>query len=159
MKIFKRKERKDFFVVISVKARIWYFTLRSLCSLRLIILFLLFTASAHAAVEPSERMDSPILEQQAEDIYGKIRCVVCQSESIADSGAAVAKDMRAMIRERLKAGGSEEQIVAWLHERYGDAALMTPPVKPATWLLWIGPFLVLMLGGAGVWRLFRKGAA
>jgi cytochrome c-type biogenesis protein CcmH len=119
----------------------------------------LVSFSARAAVDPAEYMSDPVLQAKAEALYGEIRCVVCQSESIGDSNADVAKDMRAMIRTRLKAGDDEAAIIGFLHDRYGDAVLMKPPVRPVTWLLWAGPFIVLLGGGLAAGRLFRRRGA
>lgn len=119
-------------------------------------LICMLASYAGATSLPDERMDDQVLERKAEAIYRDIRCVVCQSESIADSGADVAKDMRAMVRERLKAGESEQAILSYLKSRYGDSVLMMPPVRPSTWLLWTGPFLVLGCGGIATVLLFRR---
>ncbi len=123
------------------------------------LICLLLNGWACAAVDPAEYMADPALQARAETLYGKIRCVVCQSESIGDSNADVARDMRALIRERLKAGDGEQAIVAFLRDRYGDTVLMTPPVRPATWLLWAGPFLALLGGAAMARRIFARRAA
>jgi cytochrome c-type biogenesis protein CcmH len=120
---------------------------------------LLVAGMARAAVDPAEYMADPALQAKAETLYGEIRCVVCQSESIGDSNADVAKDMRAMIRARLEAGDDEKTIVAFLHDRYGDSVLMKPPVRPATWPLWAGPFIILLGGALAASSLFRRRAA
>ncbi len=122
-------------------------------------LFCLMASYAGATSLPDERMADQVLEKKAESIYRDIRCVVCQSESIADSGADVAKDMRAVVREKLKAGENEQAILDYLQSRYGDSVLMKPPVQPSTWLLWAGPFLILACGGIAAAFLFRRGKA
>ena len=93
-------------------------------------------------------------------LAAELRCVVCQNQSLLDSDADLAKDMRALIRERVDAGEPDEAIVAFLVERYGDFILLQPPFKPATWVLWLGPlaFLVLALALART-RLRRARAA
>jgi cytochrome c-type biogenesis protein CcmH len=122
--------------------------------------FMLAMPVAKAGVDPAEYMADPALQARAEMLYGEIRCVVCQSESIADSNASVAKDMRAMIRARLKAGDSEDEIIAYLRTRFGDAVLMKPPVEGKTYLLWAGPLIVLLAGVLIARGVFgRKGAA
>lgn len=122
--------------------------------IRLFALLLLLTLPAHAATGPSERMGDPVLETRAQALYDRFRCVMCQSQSIRDSDADVAQDLRALIRDRLTAGDSDAAITEYIHSRYGDAVLMQPPVRPATWLLWFGPFLVLAAGGLLALRQF-----
>jgi cytochrome c-type biogenesis protein CcmH len=86
---------------------------------------------------------------------------VCQNESIDDSHASLARDLRLLVRERLKAGDSDAQIYAFLTQRYGDFVLLRPPIKSSTWLLWFGPALVLLIGAAGcvLWLRRRQHAA
>ncbi|MBI1274693.1 cytochrome c-type biogenesis protein CcmH [bacterium] len=85
-------------------------------------------------------------EQRAQNLFLQVRCVTCQSQSIADSGAAIAHDMREMIRGEIAQGKSDEDILAQLHGRYGDAVLMKPPFSPHTALLWLAPLLVMAIG-------------
>lgn len=101
----------------------------------------------------------PAQEARAQTLFHEIRCVVCQSESIADSPAQVAADMRRLIRSRIKAGDSDAAIKSYLVSRYGDYILMTPPLKRATWLLWFGPLIVLAMGLLLAWRYFRSAKA
>lgn len=91
-------------------------------------------------------------------IAAQLRCAVCQNESVAESHAQLAQDMRALIREQLAAGRSEAQILAWFHERYGDYVLMRPPVRGSGWLLWLGPGVLLVAGGAGAFLFLRRRA-
>jgi cytochrome c-type biogenesis protein CcmH len=101
------------------------------------------------AVEPSEMLPDPALEARARDIGRSLRCVVCQNQSIDDSAAEVAHDMRRAVRERLAAGDSDEQVYAFMVARYGDYVLLKPPFKSGTWVLWLGaPVLLLVAGGA-----------
>src|SRR3546814_6727246 len=91
--------------------------------------------------------DPPVLEQRARDLSAEIRCVVCQNESIDSSNAEIARELRLLVRERLVAGNSDQQVLDYLVARYGDFVLLRPPMKPATYLLWFGPFLILLIGG------------
>lgn len=122
------------------------------------LLLLLLLAFPAGAVEPDEKLDDPALEQRARNISQGIRCLVCQNQDIDSSNADLAKDLRIIIRERLVEGDSDAQVEDFLVERYGDFVLLKPPFKPATYLLWIGPFLLLLLGGLGVALYLRREA-
>ena len=111
-------------------------------------LLLLFSFPA-LAVEPSEVLSDPVLEARARAIGQALRCVVCQNQSIDDSAAEVAHDMRRAVRERLTAGDSNDQVFAFMVARYGDYVLLKPPFKTGTLVLWLGaPLLLLIAGGA-----------
>ena len=97
--------------------------------------------------------DDPQLEKRVLNLSQELRCLVCQNETIAESRADLANDLRAQIREQMKAGKSDKEIVAYLTERYGDFILYRPPVKPITYLLWFGPFVMLI---GGLVFLFRQ---
>ena len=113
-----------------------------------LILIALVTLSAPAlAVLPSEQLSDPVLEARARHISEELRCVVCQNQTIDDSDAPLAHDLRVILRERLLAGDSDEQAKAYLVKRYGTYVLLKPPFQANTFLLWLGPLLVLMLGG------------
>ncbi len=112
--------------------------------------------SSVLAVEPSEMLDDPALEQRARDLSAEIRCVVCQNESIDSSNAEIAHELRVLVRERLVAGDSDQEVLDYLVARYGDYVLLRPPMKPQTYLLWYGPFVVLLLGVLGVFVYFRQ---
>jgi cytochrome c-type biogenesis protein CcmH len=112
--------------------------------------------SVAGAVEPDEILDDPALEQRARALSAEIRCVVCQNESIDSSNADIARELRILVRERLVAGDSDQEVLDYLVARYGDFVLLRPPVKPATYLLWFGPFVVLLLGIVGVFVYFRR---
>jgi cytochrome c-type biogenesis protein CcmH len=99
------------------------------------------------AVQPDEIMTDPRLETRARALSAQLRCLVCQNESIDESHADLARDLRVLVRERLQAGDSDDQIRAFLVRRYGDFILLKPPFKLETWLLWGTPFLVLITGG------------
>ncbi len=120
------------------------------------LLILLVAASAGAGVRPEEILDDPALEARARALGQQLRCLVCQNQSIDDSDAPLAADLRRIVREQLVAGKSEEEIKAYLVARYGDFILLKPPVKPATWGLWIGPFLLLGLGGVLAFVYLRR---
>jgi cytochrome c-type biogenesis protein CcmH len=109
------------------------------------------------AVEPSERLADPALEARARAISAQLRCLVCQNESIDDSGADLAHDIRVLVRQRLTAGDSDRQVVQSVVNRYGQFVLLKPPVEPATYVLWFGPPVVLCLGlGASVLWMVRR---
>ena len=111
---------------------------------------LLFLAAAPAhAVEPSERLANPALEARAEAIGRELRCLVCQNESIEESSADLAHDLRVLIRKRLVAGDSDRQVLNFVVARYGLFVLLDPPFIPVTYALWLTP-PVLVLGGAAV---------
>ena len=100
------------------------------------------------AVEPSERLPDPALESRARDLGRSLRCVVCQNQSIDDSSAEVARDMRRAVRERLVAGDDDAKVYAYMVARYGDYVLLKPPFRAGTWLLWLGgPALLVVAGG------------
>ena len=90
--------------------------------------------------------DDPVTEQRLISISEEMRCLVCQNESLAGSRSDLANDLRREIRTLIKEGKSDEQIRSFMVERYGDFVLYRPPVKPVTWLLWIGPFVILLIG-------------
>ena len=112
----------------------------------LLLLALLFALPAFA-VEPSEMLQDPALESRARDIGRSLRCVVCQNQSIDDSNAEVARDMRRAVRERLTAGDDDQRVFAYMVARYGDYVLLKPPFKAGTWVLWLGGPLVLIVAG------------
>ena len=106
----------------------------------------LFTAAL--AVEPGEILKDPALEARARKISQELRCVVCQNQSIDDSNASLAHDLRVLVRERLTAGDTDSQVLAFVEARYGQFVLLRPPFKLQTLLLWLTP--LLLLGGAAV---------
>jgi cytochrome c-type biogenesis protein CcmH len=113
-------------------------------------------AASALAVEPGERLADPALEARARALSGELRCLVCQNQSIDDSNADLAHDLRVLIRERLSAGDSDAQVLQFMVHRYGDFILLRPPVKPDTYLLWFGPFVVLALGALGAALYLRR---
>jgi cytochrome c-type biogenesis protein CcmH len=113
---------------------------------------------AHA-VEPSEILKDPVLEARARALSGELRCMVCQNESIDESNAPLAHDLRVLVREHLKAGESDAAIRQYLVARYGDFILLKPPFKAETLLLWGAPLLVLLAGGLGIGLAARRRSA
>ncbi|MCY4591039.1 MAG: cytochrome c-type biogenesis protein CcmH [Alphaproteobacteria bacterium] len=108
------------------------------------------------AVQPDEIFADAVLEQRARELFRGVRCLVCQNQSIDDSDAALAQDLRLLIRERLVAGESDEQIHRFLVARYGEFVLLDPPFRPGTWLLWASPVLALLAGVAIAWAALRR---
>ncbi len=102
------------------------------------------------AVEPTEMLEDPVLEQRARDISQHLRCLVCQNQSIDDSNAELARDLRVIVRQRLLAGDSDAGVIQYVVDRYGDYVLLKPPVKGTTYLLWYGPALILLIAVAAV---------
>ena len=113
-------------------------------------------AHAQAATSPDEILADPVLEQRARGLAKQLRCLVCQNQSIDDSDAELARDLRALVREQLQAGKSDQEILAFLTARFGDFVLLKPPVKPATWGLWFGPLALLLVAGAGILVYLRR---
>ena len=125
----------------------------------LILGLMLLAAPGARAVQPDEILPNPALEQRARAISGGLRCLVCQNQSIDDSDAPLARDLRILVRERLAAGDDDKAVVDFVVARYGDFVLLRPPFNARTLLLWGAPFLVLLAGAAFVWRRGRQRAA
>ncbi len=107
------------------------------------------------AVEPGEILDDPVLEARAREISEQLRCLVCQNENIDSSNASLAKDLRVLVRERLVAGDSNDEIFAFVVERYGDYVLLKPPLKGTTFILWFSPVILLLIAGSAAFLLLR----
>lgn len=105
---------------------------------------------AWAISDPAEALRDPKAEARAVEIGRQLRCLVCQNESIEDSGADLARDLRKIVRQRVVAGDSDQQVVAWMVARYGDFVRLSPPFEWQTVLLWGSPFLALGVGGIAV---------
>lgn len=121
--------------------------------LRMLILPFLILASATAfAVEPDEVLPDPALEARARALSAELRCVVCQNQSIDDSNAPLARDLRILLRERLAAGDTDEEVKQFLVERYGTFVLLKPPFDARTLLLWLTPLIILAGAGALLYR-------
>jgi cytochrome c-type biogenesis protein CcmH len=112
--------------------------------------------SAAHAVQPDEVLPDPALEARARALSAELRCMVCQNQSIDDSDAPLARDLRILLRERLSAGDTDKQVVDFLVARYGDFILLRPPVAWNTALLWLAPAAVLAVGGFLALSLFRR---
>jgi cytochrome c-type biogenesis protein CcmH len=100
--------------------------------------------------------EDPQIEQRMRDLTQQLRCLVCQNETLADSHADLAEDLRKQIREQMKAGKSDQEIIAFLTDRYGDFVLYNPPVKRTTYLLWFGPFVFLAGGTVILYRYLGR---
>jgi len=117
-------------------------------------LFLIATVAY--AVEPSEMLKDPALEARARAISQELRCLVCQNQSIDDSNADLAHDLRVIVRERLAAGDSDQQVKDYLVARYGDFVLLDPPFRARTLILWLGPAALLALGAIVIAVVLRR---
>jgi cytochrome c-type biogenesis protein CcmH len=129
---------------------------RPALNLLLLLSLLAWLAGPALAVQPDEVMKDPALETRARALSGELRCLVCQNESIDDSEAPLARDIRVLIRERIGKGESNDAVRAYLVSRYGDFILLKPPFKPETLLLWLSPVLMLGLGGAAALYARRR---
>jgi cytochrome c-type biogenesis protein CcmH len=127
---------------------------RLLAALALVLC--LAPAAAQAATSPEEVLADPALEQRARALGKELRCLVCQNQSIDDSDADLARDLRRIVRERIAAGESDQAILSYLVDRYGQFVLLRPPLEPATWLLWLGPAAVLLLGAGLLVAFYRS---
>jgi cytochrome c-type biogenesis protein CcmH len=116
---------------------------------------LLFSLSPAFAVNPEEMLKDPVAEARARKLSSGLRCLVCQNESIDDSNAPLAKDLRLLVRERIMAGDSDSQVKDFLVSRYGQYVLLMPPFSGQTALLYTAPFIVLGLCGMLLWRRVR----
>ena len=109
-----------------------------------------------AASDPAERLPDPAQEARARELFREVRCLVCQNESIDDSNAELARDLRLLVRERLKNGDSDEAVIEYVVSRYGEFVLLKPRVEGHTLLLWLVPPLVLAGGGLALWLVNRR---
>src|SRR5262245_18049692 len=125
----------------------------------LLALLLSIVATPVAAVEPDEILADPALEARARTISQELRCLVCQNQSIDDSNAALAKDLRLIVRERLSAGDSDGAVLAFVEARYGEFVLLRPKLNAHTLLLWLAPLLLLLTTGVAVMRRTRRGSS
>jgi cytochrome c-type biogenesis protein CcmH len=102
---------------------------------------------------------NPAMEARAREVGQVLRCLVCRNQSIDDSDADLAHDLRVLVRQRIAAGDSDDQVIAYIRSRYGDFVLLRPPFAAGTVLLWAGPALFLLLGGIAVARFYRRSPA
>lgn len=121
-----------------------------------LVLLLIAAAGPALAVEPDEMLANPALEARAREISKELRCLVCQNESIDESDAQLAKDLRLLVRRRLVAGETNRQVLDYVVSRYGDFVLLRPPFKLATYALWFGPPVILGLGIIAVVVFYRR---
>lgn len=119
------------------------------------ILLALWLPLSVMADEAKPVAEDPVLEQRMIALSEDLRCLVCQNESLAGSRADLAQDLRQEIREQMRAGKSDKEVIAYLTQRYGDFVLYKPPFKPLTWLLWVGPF-ALLIGAVGGFYAYLK---
>jgi cytochrome c-type biogenesis protein CcmH len=111
------------------------------------------------AVRPDEMLSDPKLEARAREVSKDLRCLVWRNQSLDDSDADLAHDLRVLVRERISAGDTNDETLAYVHARYGDFVLLKPPFQADTLLLWGGPLLILVLGGFAARRFYRGRAA
>jgi cytochrome c-type biogenesis protein CcmH len=109
-------------------------------------LLLAFAAPAGAVSNPAELLPDHTQEQRAEAIGTQLRCLVCQNQSLEDSDADLARDLRKIVRQRVAAGDSDQEVVRWMVDRYGDFVRLRPPFRPLTWVLWFSPVICLTIG-------------
>jgi len=119
-------------------------------------LFVMLGSPVAHAVQPDEIMSDPTMELRARNLSRELRCMVCQNQSIDDSEAPLARDLRLLVRERIAAGDSDAQVLDFLVARYGEFVLLKPRLEPHTWLLWLLPPLVLGGGGLALWFQGRR---
>lgn len=124
--------------------------------MRWLALVICLTAGPAAAVQPDEVLDDPALEARARDLSSDLRCLVCRNESIDQSNADLARDLRLLVRERLQAGDTDEQVIAFITDRYGEYVLLRPTFDGANMVLWIsGPLMLIAAGGIAA-AAFRR---
>ena len=128
-------------------------------TIRLALLMLLVSLSSAVAVQPDEQLADPVLEGRARDISAGLRCLVCQNQSIDDSNAPLARDLRILVRERLEKGESDSEVQSYLVARYGDFILLKPRFAAYTLILWLTPLAVFLVGAVVALRRFRRRAA
>jgi len=119
------------------------------------LMFMVLLTPAYA-VDPGERLADPALEERARNLSQELRCLVCQNQSIDGSDAPLAKDLRILVRDRLSAGDSDDEVMAYVVARYGEFVLLRPMFHGRTWLLWVAPFLILLSGAIAVLLTLRR---
>ena len=124
---------------------------------KLFIVFLLLANTAFAG-DAKPLADDPVIEARLKAMSSELRCLVCQNTTLADSSAPLAEDLRKEIREQLRAGKSDQEVIDYLVARYGDFVRYRPPVNNETALLWFGPFVLLIIGGFVLYRVLKKHA-
>ena len=124
--------------------------------MKITVLSLILFVTPALAIQPDEILKDTVLEERARVISKELRCLVCQNQSIDDSDAPLAKDLRVLVRERLQAGESNEEVINFVVDRYGDFVLLRPPVKASTLVLWLSPVAALIVGIFLLLTWFRK---
>lgn len=124
--------------------------------LALLLALSLPAAAVDTLIPAQPNAEDPVIEARLINLADDLRCLVCQNESLAGSHAELAVDLRREIREQMKAGKDDQEVVAYLIERYGDFVLYRPPFKPVTYLLWLGPVLFLGIGGGAWYMTLRR---
>lgn len=124
--------------------------------LRLFAILLLLVATPVAAQHLEDRLADPVQEARARELSRELRCLVCQNQSIEDSNAPLARDLRRIVRERVVAGDSDKAVLDYLVQRYGEWVLLKPRFNLQNLLLWLGPVLLLILGGGIIFALYRR---
>ena len=125
-------------------------------NLRLLILLAWLLAAPVFAVEPREVLPDPALEARARAVSQELRCLVCQNQSIDDSDADLARDLRKLVRERIKAGDDDARVIDYIVSRYGDFVLLRPRLTSATSILWFGPLAIVLLGIVALVVFYRR---
>ena len=128
-------------------------------ALAYLVVSMVWISSAAHAVDPTEILANPTLEKRARHISKDLRCLVCQNQSIDDSDATLARDLRSLVRERLVQGDTDLEVIDYVVSRYGDFVLLRPPVKEVTIFLWLGPIVFALIGLFGLIRFFRRQSA
>ena len=121
-----------------------------------ILALVLISLAALALAKDAQPVEDPQIEQRMQALTQQLRCLVCQNETLADSRADLAEDLRREIRGQMKAGKSDQEIIAFLTQRYGNFVLYKPPVQPTTYLLWFGPFVLLLAGTLLLYRYLKR---
>ena len=125
----------------------------------LVAMLMVWRPGTAVATEAQSTATDPALEERVNHLASELRCLVCQNQSLADSHAELAIDLKNQVREQLRAGRSEKDVIRYMTERYGDFVLYRPPLKATTMLLWGGPLLLLLIGAIVLWRHLGRGAA
>jgi cytochrome c-type biogenesis protein CcmH len=120
------------------------------------LLATVFLGAGAGAVDPGEMATDPSVEARARALGKELRCLVCQNQSIDDSDAELARDLRRLVRDRLKAGDSDTEVLDYVVSRYGDFVLLRPPFKPSTYALWLGPAAIAAAGGLALAVYYRR---
>ena len=125
-------------------------------ALMFVVALAAFSPTPSFAVEPSEVLSDPALESRARELGKGLRCVVCQNQSIDESNAELARDMRVLVRDRITSGDTNDEVLAYMVDRYGDFVLLDPPFKTSTLVLWIGPGAIAVFGLFAVVVFYRR---